>query len=107
MCFMKFTNEDILKISNLLVKEWSNQFENPPADMPVKFTISETGMLCANGVALFPAYKINPDSMSYELDTISLCSCDGEEFEIGIIWGFGAPPYMSFACKKTTIFAAP
>lgn len=105
--FKKYTNEDILKIANLLVEEWSSQFENPPAEMPVKFTITEAGMLCANGVALFPAYKINPDSMGFEVDSLCISSCDGEEFEFGIIWGFAGPPYLSFVTKKTTVFAAP
>ena len=107
MSSMKFTNEDILKIVNLLVEEWASQFENPPAEKPIKFTITEAGLLCANGVALFPAYKINPDSMSFDVHNLCLSSCDGEEYELGIIWSFGKPPFMSYVSKKEILYAAP
>lgn len=107
MTYPNMTNEKIVTHVNYLVKQWSEQFENPPKELPVYFSVNDSGMLCANGVVLFLAQHIFLDSLDFEIERLLVSSSDGDEFEIGINWPVAGPPYMSYIVKKTTLFAAP
>ena len=101
------TNEEILAQVNALVQEWLGQFENPPTEPPVTFTLTDSRMLCANGVVLCAIRDVNLESLEFESEALYIATNSGEVFEIGINWSFAAPPYMLFVKKSSTLYAAP
>lgn len=101
------TKDKILSQVNALVQEWLGQFENPPEEVPVTFTVTEAHMLCANGVVLCPIQDVNLDALEFEVESLYVSSHSGEVFEIGINWRFAGPPYMLFVKKSNTLYAAP
>lgn len=107
MLYTKMTNQEILANINGLVDEWRNQFDNPPEESPVTFTVTDCGLLCANGTVLFPLRDVCLDSLSYELEAIYLGTCSGQEYEIGFNWPVAAPPHMSFIKRTDVLYAAP
>lgn len=107
MIYTKLSREAIIVEANGVVEEWRNQFENPPAEPPVSFTINDADMLCANGVVLFPIHNFNPEALCFDVDSICVVDITGTEYEIGINWRVSGPPYMAFVHKRTSLYIAP
>ena len=107
MLYQKVTNEVIINHLDALVQEWKGQFDNPPEESPVNFTISDSGMLCVNGIILFNAHKVDLSSLAFEVEAFYISSCDGEEYELGLNWRVTGLPYLAFVSKTTMLYAAP
>ena len=107
MAYKTMTNEEILMSIHELIDDWRKQFDNPPETSPVTFTVTNSGLLCANGVVLFPAEELDLSSLEFEVESVYLSSCDGTEYEIGFNWPVAGEPYLSFVKKTAVLYAAP
>ena len=100
------SSEKIIKQLNVLIDEWKQQFDNPPKDFDVRFTLNTCNMLVLNNTVLCDIGNVVYDSMDYDIETLSFVDTNGFMYEIGIDWPYHKPPYISYIHKSEILYCA-
>lgn len=99
-------NDKILTQLNTLIEEWKNQFDNPPTNLELKFSINTCSMIVLNRTVICDVANVVYDSMDYDAETLSFVDSEGYMYEIGITWPFGEDPHLGYIQKSQILYCA-
>lgn len=85
---------ETLDALNEIGPAWADQFENKP-DMPVLFSVDETGMLRINGEPLCPVSEVDADSICIDVDFFGFYLNSGDKYVICVDWPYEGDPHIT------------
>lgn len=81
---------EIITRMERLSASWKAQFDSPPAELPLHWTIDAAGVLRLDGHAVCNAADVAAGE-SYDVELLQLQMCDGRQAKVKIVWPYSAP----------------
>lgn len=91
---------EIITRMERLSASWKAQFDRPPAELPLRWTVDAAGMLRLDGRAVCDAADVAAGE-SYDVELLDLPLRSGRHAEVKIVW-----PYTGLASFSVAVMEA-